>query len=51
MNELDRLLSQLEAQIRDARESLADEHEGNLRRAVGYIASDALKLSELVMTW
>lgn len=48
---VDRLLTQIEAQVRIAREALADEDEGGLRRAVGFIACDAEQLETLVGSW
>lgn len=46
-----KLLDQLEAQVRAAREALADEHEGNFRRAANLIAYDADELATLVASW
>lgn len=51
MTHAERLLTQLEAQCRIAREALADEHEGNFTRAVAHIAADAEDLATLVRTW
>lgn len=47
----DRYLTQLEAQVRIARQALADEHEGNFTRAVQLIAQDAEELMAMVSKW
>lgn len=46
-----KLLDQIEAQIRAAREALAEEHEGDFTRAVVYLVADAESLAHLVRTW
>lgn len=51
MTDLERLLTQIEAQCRIAREALADEHEGNVTQAVAYIVDDATRLDNLVGNW
>lgn len=48
---LSRLLDQIEGQVRIAREAIADEAEGDLRRAVLFIAADAEDLETLVTSW
>lgn len=47
----ERYLTQLEAQVRIARQALADEHEGNFTRAVQLIAQDAEELMAMVSKW
>lgn len=51
MTPAERLLAQMEAQLRAAREALADEHEGNFRRAVTILATDADRLHTMVVNW
>lgn len=51
MTRAEQLLAQIEAQLPIARAALADEHEGDLTRAVFLIAVDAAALSDLVLTW
>jgi hypothetical protein len=51
MNDVDKLLTQIQAQVNEARAALDDEHEGALRKAVLLIDLDATKLSHLVLTW
>lgn len=51
MTTLERLLTQIEAQCRAAREALADEHEGNVKRSVFYIELDALEAVREVASW
>lgn len=45
------LLGQVIAQARIALDALADEHEGDVRRAVLQLQADADVLAELVTTW
>lgn len=51
MTPAERLLVQIEAQCRLAREALADEHEGDFTRAAVLIESDAEALGRLVRSW
>jgi hypothetical protein len=51
MSDAEKLLAQLGAQVELAKAALADENEGDLRRAVTLIDSDAHKLMLLVLTW
>lgn len=51
MTDVERLLTQIEASCRKAREALAEEHEGDTLRSVTHIALDADKLHQLVAGW
>lgn len=51
MTTVERLLTQIEAQIKVAREALAEEHEGDLRKAVTFIEGDAHHLFTEVTGW
>jgi hypothetical protein len=51
MTPAEKLLTQIEAQCRIAREALADEHEADLRHAAVRIEYDAVKLLGLVTSW
>lgn len=51
MSDVEQLLDAVEAGVAAAREALADEHEGNLRRTVLVMWDDVTTLGELVQSW
>lgn len=51
MTPAEKLLTQIEAQVRLAREALAEEHEGDFKRAVLLLGVDSDNLITMAMSW